>query len=151
VGEIVPCAEYAFCNTDGWPRYGVRKPQERNMTDESSTESTIEDRRKSKRKYVLFKIPAYDAETKRFLGLVQDINETGVQLFGVRVDVDATKTLVIQASDYVKGAPLIFEAVCRWTRRENPQGYYVSGFEISSISDESKKNLLKLIEAVAFG
>ncbi len=121
------------------------------MTDESLTESAVEDRRKSKRKYVLFKIPAYDAETKRFLGLVQDINETGVQLFGVRVDVDTTKTLVIQASDYVKGAPLIFEAVCRWTRRENPQGYYVSGFEISNISDESKRNLLKLIEAVAFG
>ena len=38
------------------------------------------------------------------------------QLFGVKVDVNATKTLVIQASDYVKGAPLIFEAICRWTR-----------------------------------
>jgi hypothetical protein len=121
------------------------------MSDESSTGSAVEDRRKSKRKYVLFKIPAYDAETKRFLGLVQDINETGVQLFGVKVDVNATKTLVIQASDYVKGAPLIFEVTCRWTRRENPQGYYVSGFEIANISDESKNNLLKLIEAVAFG
>ncbi len=121
------------------------------MSDESSTDSAVEDRRKSKRKYVLFKIPAYDAETKRFLGLVQDINDAGIQLFGVKVDVGETKTLVIQASDYVKGAPLIFEVICRWTRRENPQGYYVSGFEIASISDESKKNLLKLIEAVAFG
>jgi PilZ domain len=121
------------------------------MSDENPTGSVVEDRRKSKRKYVLFKIPAYDAETKRFIGLVQDINETGIQLFGVKVDVDATKTLIIQASDYVKGAPLIFEAVCRWTRRENPQGYYVSGFEIARISDDSKQNLLKLIEAVAFG
>ncbi len=34
---------------------------------------------------------------------------------------------------------------------ENPQGYYVSGFEIASISDESKTQSLKLIEAVAFG
>ena len=120
------------------------------MSDENPSGS-VEDRRKSKRKYVLFKIPAYYAETKRFLGLVQDITETGVQLFGVKVDVDTTKTLVIQASEYLKGTPLVFEAICRWTRRENPQGYYVSGFEIANISGESKKNLLKLIEAVAFG
>ncbi len=86
-----------------------------------------ENRRKFKRKYMLFKIPAYDAETRRFLGLVQDITEQGIQIFGVKVDADATKTLIIQASDYIKSTPVHFEAVCKWTRRENPQGYYVSG------------------------
>jgi hypothetical protein len=110
-----------------------------------------ENRRREKRKYMLFKIPAYDAQTRRFLGLVQDITEQGVQLFGVKMETEAERTLIIQASDYIKTAPLHFEAVCKWTRRENPQGYYVSGFEIVGISAEARKNLLKLMEFVALG
>jgi hypothetical protein len=110
-----------------------------------------ENRRKFRRKYMLFKIPAYDARTRRFLGLVQDITEGGVQLFGVKVESGSTMTIIIQASDYLKTSPLHFEAVCRWASRENPHGYYVSGFEIVSISEEAKKNLAKLMDFVAIG
>jgi hypothetical protein len=100
---------------------------------------------------MLFKIPAYDAKTRRFLGLVQDITEGGVQLFGVQVEAGALLTIIIQASDYIKSSPLHFEAVCRWTSRENPHGYHVSGFEITTISEEAKRDLIKLMEFVALG
>jgi hypothetical protein len=120
------------------------------MNGEEPTVS-VENRRKARRKYLLFKIPAYDAQTRRFLGLVQDISETGVQLFGVQVETNTTKNLVVQASDYVKSSPLHFQAVCRWSRRENVQGYYVSGLEIVAIGPEVKKNLMKLMEYVTLG
>jgi len=107
-----------------------------------------ESRRKFKRKYTIFKIPVYDAETKRFLGLVQDLSEQGIQLLGINMDVNSTKTMIIQAADYVKGAPISFEAVCRWVRKEDPQGYYVSGFEIVNMSEETRKNLISLMEYV---
>ncbi len=108
-------------------------------------------RRRSKRKYMLFKIPAYDAQTRRFLGLVQDITPEGIQLFGVKVDVKANKTLIIQATDYIRTAPLHFEAQCRWSRRETEQGYYVSGFEITRINDEMRKSLQRLMDFVSLG
>ena len=119
----------------------------------SSDDSVIavDNRRKARRKYLLFKIPAYDAQTRRFLGLVQDISESGVQLFGVKVDAGATKELIVQASDYVKSAPLKFSAVCRWSQRESPQGYYVSGLEIVAIADDIRKSLMKLMESVTLG
>lgn len=120
------------------------------MTDDTLNDSW-DNRRRFKRKYMLFKIPAYDAKTRRFLGLVQDVTEGGVQLFGVQVETGAHMTIIIQASDYIRSSPLRFEAVCRWTSRENPHGYYVSGFEISSISDEAREGLLRLIEFVALG
>ncbi len=110
-----------------------------------------ENRRKHKRRYLLFKVPAYDAQTRRFLGLVQDITETGIQLFGVKVDANSTRTLIIQASDYIHGAPLSFVAQCRWCRRESPQGYHVSGFEITAISEEARKSLHRLMELVTLG
>jgi hypothetical protein len=74
-----------------------------------------------------------------------------VQLFGVKVDVGTTKGIIIQASDYLKTPPLHFQAVCRWVKRENPLGYHLSGFEISSISTESRENLYKLMEFVTLG
>jgi hypothetical protein len=110
-----------------------------------------ENRRKATRKFMLFKIPAYDAETRRFLGLVQDIAEKGVQLFGTKVEVNTTRTLIIQASDFVKSAPLSFDVICRWSRREHPQGYYVSGFEIMNITPENRKALKKLMDYVTLG
>jgi hypothetical protein len=124
--------------------------QERYMSGDDPV-LAAENRRRARRKYLLFKIPAYDAQTRRFLGLVQDISETGVQLFGVKVEVNSTKSLVVQASDYVKSSPLYFEAICRWSRRETAQGYFVSGLEIVSISGEVKKNLMRLMECVTLG
>ena len=120
------------------------------MTEESPALQGA-NRRRDKRKYMLFKIPAYDAQTRRFLGLVQDIAENGIQLFGVKVEVSASKTIIIQVSDYVKSAPIHFVAQCRWSRKESPQGYYASGFEITTISQEAKMNLVKLMEFVTLG
>ena len=110
-----------------------------------------DNRRRLKRKYMLFKIPAYDAQSRRFIGLVQDITEKGLQLFGVEVEINSKKTLIVQASDYVKSGPIHFEAQCRWTRKDSPLGYYVTGFEITSINNESRKALLMLIESLTIG
>jgi hypothetical protein len=119
--------------------------QEREMNQD---ESEAQSRRRFKRKYSLFKIPVYDAETKRFLGLVQDLSENGIQLLGINIDVNSTKMLIIHANDYVKGAPISFEAVCRWVRKEDPQGYYISGFEITHMPEETRRNLISLMEYV---
>ena len=108
-------------------------------------------RRKHKRKYLLFKIPAYDAQTRRFLGLVQDITESGIQLYGVKGEVNTTRSIIIQASDYLKSPPLHFEAQCRWSRRESADDYYLSGFEITAINEEVQASLIKLIEFVTLG
>ena len=110
-----------------------------------------ENRRRSKRKYTLFKIPAYDSQTRRFLGLVQDINETGVQLLGVQVKANSTKTIIIQMADYIQSTPLQFAAQCRWCRKESPYGYYASGFEIVAITEAARRELIKLIRFVTLG
>ncbi len=109
-------------------------------------------RRRFARRFVLFKIPVYDAETRRFVGLVQDLSEGGVQLFGVKVEADAEKKLIIQASQLLRnGGILRFDAVCRWSKRETPQGYYLSGFEIIRIDKETGEGLGKLINEVTLG
>jgi len=118
---------------------------------QDDSDQSWENRRRHRRRYMLFKIPAYDAQTRRFLGLVQDVTEAGIQLFGVQVELGTRLTIIVQAADYTRTAPLQFDAVCRWTARENPHGYYCSGFEIIGITEEGKENLTRLIELVALG
>jgi hypothetical protein len=125
------------------------KAQEPKMSEEK--EKGPDSRRRFERKYTLFKIPVYDAQTRRFLGLVQDLSENGIQLLGVNVEVNSTKTMIIQASDYIKGTPISFDAVCRWVRKEDPLGYYVSGFEITEITPDTKKNLIGLMQYITLG
>ena len=57
------------------------KAQEPKMSEEK--EKGPDSRRRFERKYTLFKIPVYDAQTRRFLGLVQDLSENGIQLLGI--------------------------------------------------------------------
>jgi hypothetical protein len=120
------------------------------MDDEGAV-VTGEERRRLKRKYMMFKIPAYDAETRRFIGIVQDINEQGLQLSGVEVDVASTRRIIVQAADYMRTAPLHFVAECRWCRKETPDGDYVSGFEITAIAEEAVQNLRRLMKLVTLG
>jgi len=109
---------------------------------------SVESRRKFQRKYALFKIPVYDAKTKKFVGLMQDLSEQGIQVLGIKVEVNSTMTMIVEPAGYVKGPPISFHAVCRWVREEGPQGYYVSGFEILNISDETRNNLIDLMQTV---
>ncbi|MEW6351694.1 MAG: PilZ domain-containing protein [Thermodesulfobacteriota bacterium] len=117
-----------------------------------SAADSAANRRRFVRRFVLFKIPVYDADTRRFVGLVQDLSQGGVQLFGVKVPVGEEKKLIIQASQLLKhGGILRFDAVCRWSKREAPQGYYLSGFEITSVDEGTGEGLGKLIEEVTLG
>jgi hypothetical protein len=110
-----------------------------------------ESQRRHARKYILFKIPAYDAQTRRFLGLIQDISESGVQLLGAQVAAGTSKNIIVQPSEYVKAPPLHFEAICRWCRKETPDGYHMSGFEITSIDEVNRAQLFKLMELMTLG
>jgi hypothetical protein len=110
-----------------------------------------ENRRRYQRKYPLFKIPAYDADTRKFLGLIQDINEHGVQLLGVEVEVNTSKHIVVQTAGFISTPPLHFVGLCRWCRRETPQGYFATGFEITSIDEMNKATLARLTKFVTLG
>ncbi len=107
-----------------------------------------ESRRRFKRQYALFKIAVYDAKTKKFVGLMQDVSEQGIQLLGTNIYVNSIITMIVEPSPFVKGPPISFQAVCRWVRNEGPQGYYVSGFEILHISDNARNDLVAIMKTV---
>jgi c-di-GMP-binding flagellar brake protein YcgR len=116
------------------------------------TGKSARNRRQFIRQYSLFKIPVYDGETRRFVGLIQDISTGGMQLFGVKAEENQPKTLIVQASQYLKSGGIFrFDAICRWSRRDSPQGYHLSGFEFTNMDEEARSDLEKLIDFVTLG
>jgi hypothetical protein len=79
---------------------------------------------------------------------MQDLSEQGIQLLGINIDVNSTITMIVQPAAFVKGPPISFQAVCKWVREEGSQGYYVSGFEILNISEDTLNNLIDLMQTV---
>lgn len=91
----------------------------------------------------------YDLRNPETQGRVRDVSEEGVGLAGIEADVDEIKTLVILGDPYGEIEPFEFRARCRWTRKDD--GDWMTGFQITDIAEEHRRELQKLIELVASG
>jgi hypothetical protein len=104
--------------------------------------------RKLPRNYLGLSLTIYVAKNPANRGIVEDITEKGVGVRGIQVIQNQTETLVVDADDLVGIAPVMFEATCRWFKK-NAAGKVSSGFEIISISDGDLQRLHQLIEQLA--
>jgi len=102
------------------------------------------------RNYLLYELPIYETYSAEVAGTVIDITENGVQVAGIEATVDETRNFLIDSTETVTvRTPLMFEAQCRWTREEGPEGLPEAGFEITNIAPECLKELRRLIERLA--
>lgn len=108
------------------------------------------ERRRLPRNYILFSFPIYEAEDLTAEGFVNEISEQGLQVTGLQARVGQTKALLIRADEFADIYPFVFDVVCRWARREQPDGEPVLGFEITSISETGSEELRKLIRLLSF-
>ena len=106
---------------------------------------TVEDTRRLNRTKVRTLLPIY--ETRDFLlkGRVRDINEKGVGIQGIQAIQGELKEFVIASDEFVEVDPFVFEAECRWVKKEDNEEIF-SGFEITKISDASLQELRRLIQ-----
>lgn len=106
---------------------------------------TVEDTRRLNRTKVRTVLPIYETRDLEVRGTVQDINEKGVGIRGIRAMEGEVKELVIASDDFVEVDPFVFEATCRWAKKGD-DGQYSGGFEITRITEASSHELRKLIQ-----
>jgi len=87
----------------------------------------------------------YDEAWQETKGLVNNISEAGIGIEGMEVKVDRVQVFVIPAGEVPGVGKIIFEAKCRWARRNKDSDVCESGYQITDISDESLAELRKLI------
>jgi len=80
-------------------------------------------------------------------GYIRDVSETGLRVAGINVEVGAWRTLSAPLEEISAIEPIELEAVCRWSKRKGAcRRCWVTGFEITAISDEGRWNLSRLID-----
>jgi hypothetical protein len=77
-------------------------------------------------------------------GLIIDIDEHGVGIKGIKSEKGKVLPLAVLGDEFGSIEPFEFNAVCRWTRIDNLQGY-AAGFQIEHISDLDVACLRKLL------
>lgn len=112
---------------------------------------TEEDRvrlRRSARIRMELPLRIYEVEysTIKSEGRVRDISETGLGVRGIDAEPDETKTFLVVADKSLQLDPIVFQAQCRWVKREGSEREPIVGFEIQNIPDSSAQGLQMLIE-----
>lgn len=103
------------------------------------------------RNYLVFSIPIHDSEDPSIAGLVNDISENGLQVEGIETQEHEVRSFVIDSDQFSATSPVSFDAECRWVRKDETNGHFIAGFEITAISEGSLKNLGRLIKQLTIG
>jgi len=128
----------------------ITRQELRNRSKSTNGEHPSDDTRRLPRNYLVIPIEVYDGNDASNKGVIRDLTEKGLGIFGVRSALDQVKRLVIPPSDLNMVGSVSFEAKCRWTKKDE-QGEYLSGFQIVSIEEKDLDTLRKLIEELSFG
>jgi uncharacterized protein (DUF433 family) len=107
--------------------------------------------RQMQRYYLDFEIPVYDPANPEIQGRVRDISESGLGIIGLATASDQLRHFVVLGDAFGVVAPFEVDARCRWYKPEDAEGTHVSGFQITSISEEDLEELKKLIRLVTLG
>jgi uncharacterized protein (DUF433 family) len=98
--------------------------------------------------YLAFPIPISDAMNPKVVGRLRTVGDTEVGVVGIEAQVGEARSFVIFPEKFVDIRAITFDAVCAWAA-EHPEGYYAR-FEITSISEQDRVHLKKMMEALTF-
>jgi hypothetical protein len=119
---------------------------ERSSYDDSTVD--LEEIRQSLRGYTALTATVYEVRSPEIMGTVKDVTEKHIEVTGIEAGFDETRTLVVLVGKSAKIQPIMVKAKCRWCRTD-PQGAYQAYFEIVHVDDDDRKELRKLIRAMA--
>jgi hypothetical protein len=102
--------------------------------------------RREERYCIDFELPVWEPLYPSIKGRVLDITERGIGILGLPTGIDEEKELVVYSEEFLEIEPFTMHAVCRWVKRAEGSGEYVSGFQVSKISEQDLEELRKLIQ-----
>lgn len=102
--------------------------------------------RREERYCIDFDLPVWEPRHPDIKGRVLDITERGIGILGLPATINENKELVIYSEEFLEIEPFTLHAQCRWVKRAEGSGEYVSGFKVSQIHQQDLEELRKLIQ-----
>jgi PilZ domain len=86
-------------------------------------------------------VPVRDMESSK-TGVLRDISEKGLRVAGIEASVGQVKTFQVPVDLFVRAAPLLIKAECKWVEEKGKiTPYAVAGFEAVGLSEGDNKLL----------
>lgn len=127
---------------------GILGPDEFPSDLEKKVGVASSDLREEARCYLDFELPIIDVGPSETEGRVRDITERGLGVIGIPAKVDEVKTFLVFHEKFALIKPFLFDAECRWVKRESENGDYIAGFKITDTSDKDLQQLRKLVRII---
>ena len=110
------------------------------------------EKRRLKRKHLIYYLKVHDAETNQEIGRVQDMHIEGMMLTSAKpLPTGATFHLKIDLPNEILGKKqLAIEAQSMWNKRDVNPDYYDTGFKLSKITEDDTKVIKRLTQRFRF-
>jgi len=110
------------------------------------------ERRKLKRRHLLYYLRVYNAQTGRLLGHLVDISPGGVMVMSqCRRRIGRTVTLRMVLPNQPRRMKVVeFEATTKWCRRDVNPDFWDTGFETTKLTRKQAAALETLVEDYGF-
>ncbi len=110
------------------------------------------ERRREKRRHILYYLKLFDIKTGRMLGQLADITTSGLNMVSqVPVDAGRRFQLRMMLPEEISGCTAIFfEAECLWCRPDVNPTLHSIGFEFINVSPETINIIKNLINYFSF-
>ena len=108
-----------------------------------------QDQRTITRYYLDYPLAIQEAAHPDNKGVIINITEEGVGLKGIKAERGSRMTFVIPAYGFQQFKTIMFQAVCRWVKKSEGDGEYISGFKIVERTEKNMIEFQKLIDVVA--
>ena len=129
---------------------GILQPEEVPTGLERDDEvEVVEDLREEARCYLDFELPVIDVGSSEVEGRVRDITVKGLGVIGIPAEVNERKTFMVYHERFALIRPFLIEATCRWAKKEEQNGRYIAGFEITNTTEKDLEQLRKLVRIIS--
>ncbi len=110
------------------------------------------EQRQVSRRHLVFYLRVFDGMSNRVVGHLMDISSNGLMLLSDEpVPVNEDYRLRMRLPTEVIGRDeILFGAISRWCRQDENPDFYITGFKIQDMDDETEKAVSQLIEEFGF-
>ena len=110
------------------------------------------DKRRKKRRHLIYYLQVFDQKTKQLIGHLVDITHEGIMIVSEQ-PIEVNKTFQIQMvlpAEIQEKEVIYFEAISVWCKKDINPDFWASGFRVVLADDEDMRLIEKLINRYGF-
>lgn len=112
----------------------------------------MQERRKLKRRYLMFYSRIFDRKDGSLIGYLSDITIEGMMIISeATLETGVTHKLRMDLPEDIFGTGhLDFEAYCIWSHQDVNPNFFIAGFKLDELKEEEKEIVERIIESYGF-